>query len=51
MVEVNNIRLIALIEAINNDSKFKIVNFLAGFKVKKIVESGIHKQDLSLIHI
>lgn len=45
MVEVNNIRLIALIEAINNDSKFKIVNFLAGFKVKKIVESGIHKQD------
>ena len=45
MVEENNIRLIALIEAINYDSNFKILNFLPGFKVKKIVESGIHKQD------
>lgn len=45
MVEENNIRLIALIEAINYDSNFKIINFLPGFKVKKIVESGIHKQD------
>lgn len=45
MVEENNMRLIALIEAINNDSNFKILNFLPGFKVKKIVESGIHKQD------
>lgn len=46
MVEENNIRLIALIEAINYDSNFKILNFLPGFKVKKIVESGIHKQDI-----
>ena len=45
MVEENNIRLIALIEAINYGSNFKILNFLPGFKVKKIVESGIHKQD------
>lgn len=46
MVEENNIRLIALIEAINYGSNFKILNFLPGFKVKRIVESGIHKQDI-----
>lgn len=45
MVEENNIKLIALIEAINYGSNFKILNFLPGFKVKRIVESGIHKQD------
>ena len=43
MVEENNNRLIALIENINDN--FKILNFLPEFKVKKVIESGVHKQD------
>jgi len=43
MVEENNNRLIALIE--NRNDNFKILNFLPDFKVKKVIESGVHKHD------
>lgn len=45
VIKKNKIRLVALIEEIKKGN-YKIINFVRDIEIKKVIENGVHKQDV-----